>query len=87
MNAKNTVKEIMKARGHNYRTLAAKLGYVAKNGEVLPSGVSERLRGAQEMRVDTLIKFLTELDCKLVIKSTTADKQEWEITLEEKDGE
>ena len=87
MNAKNTVKEIMKVRGHNYRTLAAKLGYVTKNGDVLPSGVSERLRGAQEMRVDTLVKFLAELDCELVIKSTTADKQEWKITLEEKDGE
>ena len=87
MNAKNTVREIMKARGHNYRTLATKLGYVDKSGKALASGVSERLRGAQEMRVDTLIKFLAELDCKLVIKSTTADKQEWEITLEEKEGE
>ena len=87
MNAKNTVKEIMKARGHNNRTLAAKLGYVTKNGDVLPSGVSERLRGAQEMRVDTLVKFLAELDCELVIKSTTADKQEWKITLEEKEVE
>lgn len=87
MNAKNTVKEIMKVRGHNYRTLAAKLGYVTQNGDVLPSGVSERLRGAQEMRVDTLVKFLAGLDCELIIKSTTADKQEWKVTLEEKDGE
>lgn len=86
MNAKNTVKEIMKARGHNYRTLAAKLGYVTQNGDVLPSGVSNRLSGAQEMRVDTLVKFLAELDCKLVIKSNTADKQEWEITLDEKEN-
>lgn len=87
MNAKNTVKEIMKVRGHNYRTLAAKLGYVTQNGDVLPTGVCNRLSGAQEMRVDTLVKFLAELDCELVIKSTNADKREWTITLEEKDGE
>jgi hypothetical protein len=87
MNAKNTVKEIMRARGHNYRTLAAKLGYVSQNGDVLHTGVANRLSGAQEMRVDTLVKFLAELDCELVIKSKTADKQEWKITLEEKDGE
>lgn len=87
MNAKNTVKEIMKVRGHNYRTLAEKLGYVSQNGDALPTGVCNRLSGAQEMRVDTLVKFLAGLDCVLVIKSTTADKQEWKITLEEKDEE
>ena len=87
MNAKNTVKEIMKLRGHNNRTLAKKLGYVNQEGDVLPTGVANRLSGAQEMRVDTLVKFLVELDCELIIKSTTADKQEWTITLEEKDGE
>lgn len=86
MNAKNTVKEIMKVRGHNYRTLAAKLGYITQNGDVLHTGVANRLSGAQEMRVDTLIKFLTELDCELVIKSKTTDKQEWKITLEEKES-
>lgn len=86
MNAKNTVKEIMKLRGHNNRTLAEKLGYTNQNGEALASGVSERLRGAQEMRVDTLVKFLTGLDCELIIKSKTADKREWTITLEEKES-
>lgn len=86
MNAKNTVKEIMKVRGHNNRTLAEKLGYKNQNGEVLPSGVSERLRGTQEMRVDTLVKFLAELDCELVIKSKTADRREWTITLEDKES-
>ena len=86
MNAKNTVKEIMKVRGHNARTLARKLGYMTPNGEGLPSGVSNRLSGAQEMRVDTLVKFLEQLDCELIIKSTTADGQEWKITLEEKES-
>ena len=87
MNAKNTVKEIMKLRGHNNRTLAEKLGYITQNGDVLPTGVANRLSsGAQEMRVDTLVKFLAELDCELVIKSRTADKQEWKITLDEKES-
>ena len=86
MNAKNTVKEIMKIRSHNYRTLAEKLGYVTQNGDTLTSGVSERLRGTQEMRVDTLVKFLEALDCELIIKSKTADKQEWKITLEDKES-
>lgn len=86
MNSKDTVKEIMKLRGHNLRTLAKKLGYVTQNGDVLPTGVSNRLSGAQEMRVDTLVKFLESLDCELVIKSKTADKQEWRITLEEKEN-
>ena len=84
MNAKNTVKEIMKIRGHNNRTLASKLGYITQNGDVLPTGVANRLSGSLEMRVDTFVKFLAELDCELVVKSTTADKQEWKITLEEK---
>lgn len=86
MDSKNTVKEIMKLRGHNYRTLAKKLGYVTQNGDVLPTGVCNRLSGAQEMRVDTLIKFLNELDCELIIKSRTTDKLEWTITLEDKES-
>lgn len=76
----------MKVRGHNYRTLAEKLGYITQNGDVLPTGVANRLSGAQEMRVDTLVKFLAELDCELIIKSRTADKQEWKITLDEKES-
>lgn len=86
MNSKNTVKEIMKLRGHNLRTLAKKLGYVSQDGDVLHTGVANRLSGAQEMRVDTLIKFLDALDCELVIKSKTTDKQEWTITLEDKES-
>ena len=86
MNAKNTVKEIMKVRGHNYRTLAEKLGYANQKGDALPTGVANRLSGAQEMRVDTLVKFLAAMDCELVIKSTNADKREWKITLEDKES-
>lgn len=85
MNSKNTVKEIMKLRGHNYRTLAKKLGYVTQNEDVLPTGIANRLSGATEMRVDTLVKFLEALDCELVVKSKTAEGQEWTITREDKE--
>ncbi len=78
-NSKTLVKEIMKIREHNNRTLAKKLGYVSKDNDVLPSGVTERLRGTTDMRVDTLVKFLEALDCELVIRSTKADKLEWII--------
>lgn len=86
MNSKDTVKAIMKLRGHSYRTLAEKLGYVAQNGDVLPTGIANRLSGAQEMRVDTLVKLLEALDCELVIKSKTTDKLEWVISVEEKES-
>lgn len=86
MNSKDTVKEIMKLRGHSYATLAKKLGYVnSKTDKPLATGICERLRGTQEMRVDTLVKFLEALDCTLVIKSNTTDKLEWTISLEEKE--
>ena len=39
----------MKAWGHNYRTLAEKLGYVTPKGERLASGVSNRLSDAQKI--------------------------------------
>lgn len=80
MNGKQTVVEIMKAKGFTYNLLAKKLGYNAA------SGVSERLRGAQDMRVDTLVKFLEQMDCELVVRSTTKDKMEWIIGQKE-DGE
>lgn len=80
MNSKKIVKEVMKQRGHTYESLATKLGM--KN----PSGVSERLRGTTEMRVDTLIKLLAEMDCELVIRSTIPkDKSEWVVSIETND--
>lgn len=79
MNSKKIVREVMKLRGHTYESLANKLGYEK------PNGVSERLRGATEMRVDTLIKFLSEMDCKLVIKSELQDKSEWTVSIDSKE--
>ena len=82
MNSKDTLKEIIKLRGYTYRALAETLGYVSQRGEVLSTGVRNRLFGAQEMRVDTLVKFLDALDCKLIIESNTADNSRWIISLD-----
>lgn len=76
MNSKKIVKEAMKQRGYTYEYLANKVGLKTV------SSVSERLRGTKEMRVDTLVKFLTEMDYELVIRSTTKDKAEWVVTLD-----
>ena len=77
MNSKQIVREVMKLRGHTYESLASKLGFTK------PSGVSERLRGSAEMRVDTLVKMLSEMDCELVIRSNLQDKSEWVVSLGE----
>ena len=78
MNSKKIVREVMKLRGHTYESLANKLGYEK------PNRVSERLRGTTEMRVDTLVKLLSEMDCELVIKSKLQDKSEWVVSIEGK---
>ena len=79
MNSKKIVRTIMKMRGHTYESLANKLGYEK------PNRVSERLRNDGEMRVDTLVKFLAEMDCELVIKSKLQDKEEWVVSLDTKE--
>lgn len=52
MNGKKTVVEIMKLRGYTCKLLSEKLGYNTV------SGVTERLRGTQDMRVDTVMMIL-----------------------------
>ena len=84
MNSKDTIKEIIKLRGSSYGALAKKLGYISRRGEVLSTGVRNRLFGAQEMRVDTLVKLLDALDCKLIIASNTTDNLSWVISLDKK---
>lgn len=77
MNSKEIVNEVMKMRGMSRTALANKLGYVA------PSGITQRLQGKQDMRVDTLIKFLEAMDCEVVIRSKLSDKSKWTVTAEE----
>ena len=73
MNAKQIVSEIMKKRGFTNSALAKKLDYPTA------SGVSERLRGKQDMRADTLVKFLEAMDCEVIIRSKLNDKSEWKV--------
>ena len=73
MNGKEIVAEVMKKRGFTNAALAKKLDYPT------PSGVSERLRGKQDMRVDTLAKFLEAMDCEVIIRSKLNDKMEWKV--------
>ena len=74
MNGIEIVNEIMKQKGVTRAALAERLGYAH------PSGVSERLRGLQDMRADTLAKFLDALDCELVVRSKSGDGKEWIVT-------
>ena len=79
MNAKQIVSEIMKKRGFTKAALAEKLNYSTA------SGVSERLRGKQDMRVDTLVQFLEAMDCEVIIKSKLNDKMEWTVELNQEE--
>lgn len=69
---KETVKEVMKAKGFTNALLAEKCGYNT------PSGVSTKFE-RKTMNVDTLIKFVEAMDCELVIRSRTSDKSEWVV--------
>ena len=82
MTGKEVVEKVMKLRGMSSPVLAKKLGYSH------PSGVTERLRGAQDMRADTLAKFLEAMDCEVIIRSKLDDRSKWVINGEpEKEGQ
>jgi hypothetical protein len=81
MLGKEVVSKAMKLRGMSTPVLAEKLGYATT------SGVSQRLYCKQDMRVDTLAKFLKELDCKIIVKSNLSDKTVWVIDGVAEDGE
>lgn len=76
MNAKTAVTEVIEDRQITRAYLAQKLGYSTI------SAVTERLKASSknDMRVDTLVKFLEAMDCTLVIRSNLKDKKEWVIT-------
>jgi transcriptional regulator with XRE-family HTH domain len=80
MNSKQIVTEVMNLRGWSQKKLAEKLGYSTV------TGVANRLNGktTKDMTVDTLVKFLSLMECEVVVRSTTKDKKEWVISLDEK---
>lgn len=75
MNIENAIKDIMAKRGYTQKYLAEKLGFSTT------SGVSEKLRRKEGMRVNTFIKFLDAMECDVVVKSRTSN-DEWSIELE-----
>lgn len=72
-----TIREIMNFKGFTHSLLAKKLGYKT------PSGVTTKLQRVNGLRVDTLIKFMEAMDCEVVIRSKTADKSEWVLTVDD----
>lgn len=82
MNGKDAIKALMKLRKFGSPALAKKLGYSTT------SGVTERLRGKEDLRVNTFVKFLEAMDCTLIVKSNLNDRIVITINgKEEKDGE
>ena len=82
MNSKQIVAEVMNLRGWSQKKLAEKLGYATV------TGVANRLNGknTKDLNVDTLVKFLSLMECEVIVRSTTKDKLEWKITLDEKEN-
>lgn len=81
MNSKQIVSAVMNMRGWSQKKLAEKLGYATV------TGVSNRLNGknVKDLNVNTLVKFLSLMECEVVVRSTTKDKTEWLITLDEEE--
>ena len=66
MTDKEIIKTIMKNHKISSPTLANQLGYKQ------PSGVTEKLRRKQSMRVDTFSSFLQAMGCTLTVKDGDA---------------
>ena len=83
MNSKQIVAEVMNIRGWSQKKLAEKLGYATV------TGVANRLNGksTKDLNVDTLVKFLSLMECEVVVRSTTKDKKEWVITIDSESNE
>ena len=83
MNSKQIVAEVMDMRGWTQKKLAEKMGYSTV------TGVANRLNGknTRDMNVNTLVQFLSLMECEVVVRSTTKDKKEWVITLSDTEKE
>lgn len=79
MNSKQVITEVMNMRGWTQKKLAEKLGYATV------TGVANRLnsKNTKELNVETLVQFLSAMECEVIVRSTTKDKTEWTITLEQ----
>ena len=79
MNSKQVITEVMNMRGWTQKKLAEKLGYATV------TGVANRLniKNTKELNVETLVQFLSAMECEVIVRSPTKDKTEWTITLEQ----
>lgn len=77
MNSKQIVADVMDMRGWTQKMLAEKMGYATV------TGVANRLNGksTKDMNVNTLVQFLSLMQCEVVVRSKTKDKKEWVISL------
>lgn len=77
MNEKQIVTEAMKSCQWNQQELATHLGYTTQ------SSVSSRLNG-KSMRVDTFVRFLSEMGYEVVVRSKSPNKNKntWTIDYE-----
>jgi len=74
MTDKEILNEAIKKRDYNKAILSREMGYKTA------SGVSERIRGKQAMRCDTLWRFLDQMGFEIVVRSKRADKTEWVLS-------
>ena len=79
MLGREAVEIFMKLRGMSAQVMSEKLGYSTR------SGFTSRLYNKQDMRADTLSRFLEALNCELVVRSKLADKTELVINGKEDD--
>lgn len=73
MKANEVVRTVMKDTGFTQTKLAEVLGYAST------TGVNNRLKSDADMGTEVLIKFLSAMNCELVVRSTLKDKREWVI--------
>lgn len=75
MSIEKIIKDVMAKRGYTQKFLAEKLGFSTT------SGVSEKLRRKEGMRINTFVRFLNAMECDVVVKSRTSN-DEWKIDIE-----
>lgn len=79
MKPSNVVKEIMKARGYNSRTLAEELAEKGIIKKPLATYVSNPLSRENGMRIDTFIDMVEAMGCEVVVRSKLSDKTKWVV--------
>lgn len=74
MDLQSILKALINAKGLTYKVVGDLLG-----GKSIQS-VSDQLNKKSSMSVNTLLRFLTILDCELAVRSKNDKKDVWVIT-------